>query len=188
VPVAEEVAKALDADLDVVVARKLGSPVSPELAIGAVTADGGRFLNESLLRDLKVSEAFLTRVTAEQTEEARRREQRFRGGRTRQGMKGRTVIIVDDGLATGATMRAAVRSVRLAQPARLVIAIPVGSQEACAALSLEADEVVCLHQPEPFWAVGAYYRHFQRTEDDEVEEILRRARQTSEIKSEAETP
>jgi putative phosphoribosyl transferase len=159
VPVAAEVAHRLEAELDVVVARKLGAPISRELAIGAVTANGGRFLNEE-------------RVAAEEMDEAHRRETRFRGGRSMASLAGRTVIIVDDGLATGATMRAAVRAVRKHQPARLVVAVPVGSREACAAVGREADEVVCLDQPVPFFAVGAFYEHFEPTEDAEVERIL----------------
>jgi putative phosphoribosyl transferase len=172
VPVAAEVAHRLEAELDVVVARKLGAPISRELAIGAVTANGGRFLNEELVRELGVSDAYLERVAAEEMDEAHRRETRFRGGRSMASLAGRTVIIVDDGLATGATMRAAVRAVRKHQPARLVVAVPVGSREACAAVGREADEVVCLDQPVPFFAVGAFYEHFEPTEDAEVERIL----------------
>jgi putative phosphoribosyl transferase len=172
VPVAAEVARRLEGELDVVVARKLGAPVSRELAIGAVTANGGRFLNEELIGQLGVSDAYLDRVTAEEMAEARRREERFRGPHRMGRVADRTVVVVDDGLATGATMRAAVRSLRKQQPAKLVVAVPVGSREACAALREEADEVVCLHEPEPFFAVGAFYEHFAATEDTEVQEIL----------------
>ena len=176
VPVAAEVAQRLDAELDVVVARKLGAPGQPELAIGAVTANGGCFLNEALMRDLGVSDAYLQRVKREQMSEARQREQRFRGGRQRSRIAGRTVIVVDDGLATGATMRAATRSVRKARPGRLLSAVPVGSQEACAALREEVDELVCLSEPVLFWAVGSYYQHFEPTEDAEVQRILEASR------------
>jgi predicted phosphoribosyltransferase len=172
-PVAAEVARLLAAELDVVVARKLGAPTSAELAIGAVTANGGRFLNERLIRELGISMSYLERAIAEQIAEARRREQRFRGGRPKPRVAGRTVIVVDDGLATGATMRAAVRSVRQQQPGRLIVAVPVGSREACAALREEADELICLYAPEPFWAVGLYYERFAPTEDAEVEQLLR---------------
>ena len=172
VPVADEIAKQLDAELDVVVARKLGAPGYAELAIGAVTANGGRFLNDDVIRELAVSENYLQSVTAEQREEARRREEQFRRGRPPVDFRGRTVIIVDDGLATGATMRASVRSVRQAKAGRIVVAVPVGSEQARAALAVEADEVVCLFTPEPFWAVGFYYEQFGQTEDAEVQQIL----------------
>jgi putative phosphoribosyl transferase len=172
VPVAAEVAKALEAELDVIVARKLGAPGQPELAIGAVTSNGGRFLNEEVIEGIGVTDQYLEKVTAEQMDEARRREDRFRAGRPPEVIMGRVVIVVDDGLATGATMRASVRSVRKHQPARLIVAVPVGSQEACAALSREADEVICTYRPEVFWAVGLYYENFEPTMDAEVTEIL----------------
>jgi putative phosphoribosyl transferase len=173
VVVAAEVARRLGAALDVIVARKLGAPISRELAIGAVTADGERYLNEDILRELGVTERYLQRVTEEEQAEARRREERFRAGRPPARVAGRTVILVDDGLATGATMRAAVRSVRRHGPARLVVAVPVGARETCEELRAEADEVVCLHQPEPFWAVGAHYQHFEPVDDATVQEVLR---------------
>jgi len=176
VPVAAAVARALGAELDILVARKLGAPISPELAIGAVTADGQRFLNESIVRDIGVSSAYLERVTREELAEAARREARFRGGAPPASVAGRTVILVDDGLATGATMIAAARSARARKPAKLVVAVPVGSIDACAALRREADEVVCLATPEPFWAVGVYYEDFGQTGDAEVERLLRDAR------------
>jgi putative phosphoribosyl transferase len=176
VPVAAAVARDLGGELDVVVARKLGSPVSAELAIGAVTADGNRFLNDAMVRDLGVSSAYIERVTQQELAEAARREERFRGGAEPARVAGRTVILVDDGLATGATMIAAARSVRARKPARLVVAVPVGSAEACTALRGEADEVVCLATPDPFWAVGLYYEDFGQTEDAEVERLLREAR------------
>jgi putative phosphoribosyl transferase len=175
VPVAAEVASRLAADLDLVVARKLGAPGRPELAIGAVTANGKRFLNADLLWELGVGERYLADVTARQQTEARQREERFRDGRSPCPIEGRTAIVVDDGLATGATMRAAVRSVRQRRPARLVVAVPVGAREACAALRAEADEVVCLAEPQPFWAVGVHYDHFEPTEDDEVQQLVRQA-------------
>jgi putative phosphoribosyl transferase len=175
VPVAAEVALALDAEMDIIVARKLGSPVSAELAIGAVTANGGRYLDEAAIRELRVSDGYLRGVTDAEMAEARRREERFRGTRAAPNLKDRIVILVDDGLATGATMRAAVRSVRKAMPARLVVAVPVAPPHTCAELRNEADEVVCPYQPEPFWAVGLFYRNFSPTEDCEVESIVRQA-------------
>jgi predicted phosphoribosyltransferase len=172
VPVAAEVAKALGAELDVIVARKVGAPGQPELAIGAVTSNGGRFLNDELIRDAGVTSEYLANVTDAEMAEAQSREQRFRGGRPAASIKDRVVIIVDDGLATGATMRASVRSVRSRAPAKLVVAVPVGSHEACAALRQEADEVVCPYQPAPFFAVGLHYENFEPTLDGEVRAIL----------------
>jgi predicted phosphoribosyltransferase len=175
VVVAAQVARWLDAELDVVVVRKLGSPVSSELAIGAVTANGGRFLNDDVIAALGVSEAYIEAVTAVRRAEARRREADLRGPRPAPSVAGRVVILVDDGLATGATMRAAVRSVRQHRPRRLVVAVPVGAPEACAALRSEADEVVCLHEPEDFGAVGRFYGDFSQTEDEEVRTLLAEA-------------
>jgi putative phosphoribosyl transferase len=172
VPVAAEVARRLDAELDVIVARKLGSPDSPELAIGAITADGERVLNEDVIGLLGVSPAYLEAVSSAQQAEARRRETRFRGGRPAPRITGRTVVLVDDGLATGATMRAAVRAVRKRGPSRLVVAVPVGSPDACRALRAEADEVVTLGEPEYFTAVGSFYRDFRQVEDTEVQRLL----------------
>lgn len=173
VPVAREVALAIDGELDIVVARKLGSPFSPELAVGAVTADGGRFLNEEVIEELAVTPEYLERVTAAQLAEARRRETRFRGGARRPALSGRIVILVDDGLATGATMRAAIRSIRAAHPRRLVVAVPVAAIDISRALLSEVDELTCLATPEPFHAVGAHYAHFEAVPDEEVEAILR---------------
>jgi predicted phosphoribosyltransferase len=174
VPVAAALAKDLGAEFDVIVAHKLGAPQSSELAIGAVTANGGRYLNERMMAELGVSREYLYQEIAHQMAEAQRRETLFRGENHHIPLTDRTVIVTDDGLATGATMpmRAAVRSVRLRSPRRLIVAVPVGSMEACEAMRAEADEVVCLHQPESFWAVGFYYRHFEPVPDDEVASIL----------------
>jgi predicted phosphoribosyltransferase len=173
VPVADEVARRLGADLDVLVARKLGAPDQPELAIGAVTANGGEFINEEIVRYLGITDEYLRAVREEQMLEARRREGRFRGSRSGEPARGRIVLLVDDGLATGATMRAAVRSLRKQEPARLVVAVPVGSREACDALRGEVDEVVCPNVPESFGAVGYFYRDFAPTDDAEVQAIMR---------------
>ncbi len=175
VPVAAEIARQLDADLDVIVARKLGAPGYPELAIGAVTANGGRFFNEDIIRELRVSDQYRQAIVTRETAEARRREDRFRDGRPSVPVKDRVVIIVDDGLATGATMRAAVRSVRAQKPAKLIVAVPVGSIEACEALRDEVDEVICPYQPRLFTSVGQYYEHFEPVDDVRVREILRHA-------------
>lgn len=177
VPVAAEVARLLEAELDVVVARKLGAPGSPELAIGAVTANGGRYLNVEIIRELGVSPAYIESATNIQRAEAERREARFRDGAPAPAVQGRVVIVVDDGLATGATMRASVRSVRQGGPAALVAAIPVGAAQSCLALRGEVDALVCLYELEDFWAVGLYYRHFEPAEDEHVRDLLGQARQ-----------
>jgi putative phosphoribosyl transferase len=172
VPVAAEIAHRLDAELDIVVARKLGAPFQPELAIGAVTANGGRYLNDDLIEEAGVTADFLQAVISQEMAEAHRREERFRKNRASPHVEGRTVIVVDDGLATGATMRAAVRSLRKRQPARVVVAIPVGPPETCAALRAEADEVIALYEPKPFLAVGLHYQDFRPTDEREVEQLL----------------
>jgi putative phosphoribosyl transferase len=172
VAVAADIARWLDAELDVIVARKLGSPISPELAIGAVTADGERFLNGDVISQLDISDAYIAAVTNRTAAEAHKIEVQLRAGRPAPRITGRVVILVDDGLATGATMRAAVRSARKQHPARIVVAVPVGSREACAALRIEADEVVCLHQPEDFRAVGLWYASFPQLDDADVQRLL----------------
>ena len=172
VVVAAEVARQLDAELDVIVARKLGSPFSAELAIGAVTADGECYVNTGVIRALGISEHYIAAVSWKERREAQRREAMFRGDWPRPSIAGRTVILVDDGLATGATMRAAVRSVRREAPARVIVAVPVGSPEACDAVQGDADEVVCPYQPDDFGAVGLWYQRFEQTGDHEVQELL----------------
>jgi putative phosphoribosyl transferase len=173
VPVAAELARSLDVELDVIVARKLGAPSQPELAIGAVTANSGRYLNKAMLRAADVTPEYLAAITAEEMAKARRRKERFRGKGPPSRIEGRTVIIVDDGLATGATMRAAVRAVRQGHPGRLIVAVPVAPPATCAALSAETDEVVALLEPEPFYAVGFYYEDFTPPEEGEIELALR---------------
>lgn len=173
VPVAVAVAQYLAAELDIVVARKIGAPRQPELALGAITADGSRVLNAALIEALGVTERYLAAETAAQIAVARRRERQLCGGLPRYSPAGRCAIVVDDGLATGATMRAAVAVVRRQNPARLVAAVPVGARESCTDLRTEVDELVCLYEPEQFWAVGRYYQHFAPVEDDEVRQLLR---------------
>ncbi|MGH7714088.1 MAG: phosphoribosyltransferase [Gemmatimonadaceae bacterium] len=175
VPVAAEVARALEGELDVVVARKLGAPTSRELAIGAVTADGGFYVNKQLIRELAIPTQYVERLTAMEMAEARRQEERFRFGPP-PNVNGRTVVLIDDGLATGATMIAAARSVRGRSPSQLVVGVPVGSAEACEELRAEADDVVCLVTPRPFWAVGLYYQDFGQIDDDEVVHLLQQTR------------
>lgn len=183
VPVAAEVARRLDAELDIMVARKLGAPLQPELAIGAVTANGGRYLNETLMEEAGVTDEFLRAVTAAEMAEAHRREHRLRGERAAPRIERRTVIVVDDGLATGATMRAAVRSLRKRRPARIVVAVPVAPPQTCTALRGEVDEVVALDEPEPFLAVGLHYRDFSPTDEREIMRLLEanRRRQTPRV-------
>jgi len=172
VPVAAEIARALDAELDVIVARKLGSPISPELAIGAVTTDGERYLNADVMAMLDVSDEYLSRETEMQRRDAERREARFRDDRPPPAIAGRTVIVVDDGLATGATLIAALRSVRRRRPGYLVAAVPVASRPGAAMVRAEADELVCLGVPENFGAVGQFYRDFGQLEDQDVLRVL----------------
>jgi putative phosphoribosyl transferase len=179
VVVAAEIARLFEVELDVVVARKLGAPGQPELAIGAVTADGGRFLNEDTMQALHISAPYLDAVTRVQMTEARHREIWLRNLRPAAPIADRVVIVVDDGLATGSTMLAAARALRQRGPARLVAAAPVGSREACTALRAEVDEVVCPLQPEPFGAVGFYYRYFEPVEDEQVRNLLEATRAQS---------
>jgi putative phosphoribosyl transferase len=175
VPVAREVARALNAELDVIVARKLGAPGQRELALGAVAADGTVYINDELREAVGASDAAVARTLEEERREAARREQRFRAGLPPLQVAGRTVIVVDDGLATGATMRAAVRALRKLRPGKLIAAAPVGAAETCGSISGEVDELVCLHQLDPLYSVGEHYRDFGQTSDEEVERTLREA-------------
>jgi predicted phosphoribosyltransferase len=175
VPVGYEVAKALGAPLDVFVVRKLGLPWHEELAMGAIASGGVRVLDPGLLRAARVSEADLARVTANEQAELERRELQYRGDRPFPDLRGKTVILVDDGLATGATMRAAVAALRQEGPARIVVAVPVAAPDTCEAFRDLADEVVCAETPEPFQAVGLWYNDFSQTTDEEVHDLLERA-------------
>ncbi|MCI0701072.1 MAG: phosphoribosyltransferase [Planctomycetia bacterium] len=174
-PVAFEVASALRAPLDVFVVRKLGVPWQEELAMGAIASGGVRVLNESVVTRLGIPPATINEVTEREKQELERREVAYRDGRTPPEIRGKIVILVDDGLATGSTMRAAVAAVRQLGPARVVVAVPVGARDACAEFQALADEVVCLEEPEPFFAVGTWYDNFAQTTDDEVRELLARA-------------
>lgn len=172
VPVGYEVARALGAPLDVFLVRKLGVPGHEELAMGALASGGVRVLNVDVVRELHLDAAALERVAHAEALELRRREQAYRGERPAPAVAGRCVILVDDGLATGSTMRAAARALRQLRPARLVVAVPVAAAETCRAMRREADEVVCALTPEPFFAVGLWYDDFTQTSDDEVRELL----------------
>jgi putative phosphoribosyl transferase len=177
VPVGLEIARALQAPLDLVLVRKIGAPFQPELALGAVV-DGDRpetVLNEEIVRALGVPESYLAEASARQLEEIERRRARYLAGRTRVPVEGRTAIVVDDGIATGATMEAALHATRRAKPRRLVLATPVAPPDTLERLRPETDEVVCLATPEFFPAIGAFYRDFRQVSDDEVVELLRRA-------------
>jgi putative phosphoribosyl transferase len=175
VPVGFEIAAALRAPLDVFVVRKLGLPWQEELAMGALASGGVRVLNEELIRVAHVSDDDIRRVTLAEQAELERRERRYRGNRPFPDMTGKTVILVDDGLATGSTMRAAITALRKEQPARVIVAVPVAAPETCDAFRDIADEIICAETPEPFQAVGLWYEDFSPTTDDEVHELLEHA-------------
>jgi predicted phosphoribosyltransferase len=177
VPVAYEVAKRLRVLLDVFIVRKLGVPGFEELAAGAIASGGVRVLNEEVVRALPHAEQAIEAVTARETAELERREQTYREGRPAPELRDRTVILVDDGLATGATMRAAVKALRERGAARIVVAVPVGPTDTCQELQQLADETICLTMPAFFQAVGQYYEDFSQTTDDDVRELLTMAAQ-----------
>jgi predicted phosphoribosyltransferase len=176
VPVAYEVARALHAPLDVFLVRKLGLPGHEELAMGAVASGGVRVLNRDVVERLQLPDELIDAVTRRELQELERRERAYRGDRPFPDVQGKTIILVDDGLATGSTMRAAAEALRQQGPARLVIAVPAGSPETCNDFREEVDEVVCAITPDPFYAVGLWYQDFSQTTDDEVRELLSAAR------------
>ena len=176
VPVGFEVAKALNVPLDVFVVRKLGLPGQEELAMGAIASGGVRVLNRDLIRGLSIPEEVVDEVTREEQRELERREREYRdGGRSPIDVRGMTVILVDDGLATGASMRVAVLALQQKEPAQVIVAVPVAPADTCAELQSVADKVVCAVTPQPFWGVGQWYEDFSQTSDEEVRELLRRA-------------
>jgi putative phosphoribosyl transferase len=174
VPVAYEVAQRLSVPLDVFVVRKLGVPGFEELALGAIASGGVRVLNEDVVRALPNADQLVESVTAREMAEVERREQTYRDGRPAPDLRGRVVILVDDGLATGATMRAAVAALRQLGAAKIVVAVPVGAAETCREFEHEVDEIVCVIAPEWFQAVGQFYEDFSQTSDEEVRELLAR--------------
>jgi predicted phosphoribosyltransferase len=176
VPVASEVARALGAPLDVFVVRKVGVPWHEELAMGAIASGGVRLLNEELIRVYRIDPADVEMVMRREQAELERRERLYRGGRPFPDLRNKTVILVDDGLATGSTMRVAVEALRKEGPARIVVAVPVASPETCDAFRDVADDIVCAMTPEPFYAVGIWYDDFSQTTDEEVHELLASAR------------
>jgi predicted phosphoribosyltransferase len=183
VPVAYEVARALHAPLDVFLVRKLGLPGLEELAMGAIATGGVRVLNEDMVHALHVPPETIDAIATDEEQELERRERLYRGNRPAPDVRGKTVILIDDGLATGSTMRAAVAALRLKQPARLVVAVPVASPSACEELAAEVDEIICARTPEPFRAVGLWYEDFSQTSDAEVRRLLEHAARDRELVS-----
>jgi predicted phosphoribosyltransferase len=176
VPVGYAVAKAMRAPLDVMVVRKLGVPGHAEFAMGAIASGGEYVLNRELVQSLGVPGQLVEATARQELAELERREQLYRAGRPPLQLRGCTVILVDDGLATGASMRVAVKAVRKTQPARVIVAVPVGSPDTCSEMGKEADEVICDFTPEPFNAVGLWYEDFSQTSDEEVQRLLEEAR------------
>ncbi len=176
VPVAFEVAAALKAPMDILVVKKLRSPISEELAIGAICADGTRVLREDIIRELEVPRRYLENEVAVRLAEAKEAERAYRGDLPALDVAGASVVIVDDGIATGATMEAGVLSLRHRGASPILVATPIGSLHACQALRSVADDVLCLSKPVQFWAVGQFYLHFPQVSDDEVRRLLRESR------------
>ena len=175
VPVAFEVARALDAPLDVFVVRKLGLPGHPEFAMGALASGGVRVLNDEVVRLYRIPEQAVDAIAKDERIELERRERAYRSQRPALDVRGRTVVLIDDGLATGSTMKAAVEAVRALSPARIIVAVPVGSPDTCREFAGIADEIVCARRPEHFAAVGQWYDDFRQTTDEEVRELLQAA-------------
>lgn len=186
VPVAFEVSRALGAPLDVCAVRKLGVPGHEELAMGAIAAGGVCVLNDDVVRAQRIPDRVIEDVAERERQELRRRERAYRGGREAPDVRGRTVILVDDGLATGSTMRAAVAALRRLGPDRIVVAVPTAAPATCEELRREADDCVCGITPEPFHAVGLWYEDFSQTTDDEVRDLLERAAAPDGVEAEEE--
>ncbi|MDX6710642.1 MAG: putative phosphoribosyl transferase [Blastocatellia bacterium] len=175
VPVAFEVARALRAPLDIFLVRKLGAPGQKELAMGAIATGGVRVLNEDVVEYLQIPDNVIDEIAADELQELERREHAYRGNRPAPDVRGKTVILVDDGLATGSTMRAAAAALRQQKPARIIIAVPVSAPQTCDEYRMGVDEIVCDVTPEPFHAVGQWYKDFSQTTDEEVSNLLEQA-------------
>lgn len=177
VPVGFEVARALSAELDVFLVRKLGLPGYEELAIGAIASGGVRVLNEALVAELQLSRQIIDQVTVREERELKRREALYRQGRPALPVRDRTVLLIDDGLATGASMKAAAQALRLQRPRRIMTAVPVAAAQTCDEFRMDVDQIICAYTPEPFLAVGLWYEDFSQTTDDEVQQLLQEAEQ-----------
>ena len=179
VPVAFEVSSALKAPLDLMLVRKLGTPGQEELAMGAIAQNGIRVLNPDVVDVLRISEEVIAAVERRERKELERRQRAYRGNRPPPDLHGKRVILIDDGLATGATMRSAIKAVRAQAPAMIVVAVPLAPEDTVAVLEQETDEVICLATPEPFVAIGRWYHEFPQTSDAEVKDLLARAWQVA---------
>jgi putative phosphoribosyl transferase len=175
VPIGYQVAKALDAPLDVFVVRKLGAPTQPELAMGAIASGGVRIINQEVVRALHITPQQIEEISELETRELERREHAYRGNRNPVDLAGKCILLVDDGVATGYSMRAAVEALRQLEPKKIIVAVPVAAKDTCEQLKRHADAVVCLITPLDFVAVGQWYRHFDQTSDDEVRLLLERS-------------
>ena len=176
VPVAYEVAKALHVPMDIFLVRKLGVPGHEELAMGAISSGGVRVLNDDIVSYLKIPGDVIDAVAAGELKELERREREYRGDRPEPDVRGKTVILIDDGLATGSTMRAAAAALRQQNPTRIIVAVPVSAPQTCDEYRMGVDEIICARTPEPFFGVGMWYEDFSQTTDDEVRDLLGKAR------------
>jgi len=176
VPVAYEVAKALQVPMDIFLVRKLGVPGHEELAMGAISTGGVRVLNDDIVSYLRIPRDVIDAVAAGELKELERREREYRGDRPEPDVRGKTVILIDDGLATGSTMRAAAAALRQQNPTRIIVAVPVSAPQTCDEYRMGVDEIICARTPEPFFGVGMWYEDFSQTTDDEVRDLLGKAR------------